>query len=628
MFQKCILIFLIMPFGLAVASPKRETHLDFTSLAKSKSWKRILYFKKDKSEVFEKAYFLTPYGNTNSGEELEALSAEILSSYGDKSPVICKFPARSLVAGRLIGKEQMVRKSIGQCQKLNEFVVRANAYSASLVFSSYYLHNPSSAFGHTLLKINRSEKQDQDLLSYGINYAATVDTNNSLIYAFKGLFGFFNGEFTAIPYYYKVREYNDFESRDLWSFDLNLSDKELELLILHIWELDHAASPYFYLTKNCSYWMLRLIETVKIDVNLTDDLNSLYLIPIDTVKAVTSQNDLVRTVSIRPSLRRKVLNHFTKLNSNQVDQALDLVKRMRPGPAPTKDIKALDTQTLEASIDLFDYKYASEFLEHEKELQRQKLPLLAERAKRDGTDEKADDYSHVVAPHLFHPTSQVSVYGQKRNDVNSYIFRWKPSMQDLFDPHEGFDPYSTINFFDISVRYNDNADEETLDNFQIDQFDLIRVGVFTPWTRLDKKTSWIIRGGITDLFWENCEFCQSGYISLSGGLSLKPFQNSSIVYLMINQQLDYSGQIEQDHLRFAAGPHVGTLLHYSKNVKSQMDFKYLALNRFAENWKGREVFEHTHQAYFDHESLPFAILIKGLHLQNVDELTVGLKVFY
>jgi hypothetical protein len=202
-------------------------------------------------------------------------------------------------------------------------------------------------------------------------------------------------------------------------------------------------------------------------------------------------------------------------------------------------------------------------------------------------------------------------------------------MQDLIDPHEGFDPYSTINFWDLSIRYNDMEGTDDIDRFQIDQFDLVRVGVFTPWTRLDKKTSWIIKGGITDLFWENCEFCQSGYASLSGGLSFKPFTEKSIVYLMVNQQVDYSGQIEPDHFRFAIGPHVGGLIHYSENLKSQVDFKYLALNRFQEAWLGEVMLEHAHQIYFQSETAhPMALVLKGLHLQNVDELTLGLKVYY
>ena len=63
--------------------------------------------------------------------------------------------------------------------------------SITLVFSSYYLNSPASAFGHTFFRINkddrRSDQTDLELLDYGIDFSATVDTNNALAYAFKGL---------------------------------------------------------------------------------------------------------------------------------------------------------------------------------------------------------------------------------------------------------------------------------------------------------------------------------------------------------------------------------------------------------------------------------------------------------
>jgi hypothetical protein len=35
-----------------------------------------------------------------------------------------------------------------------------------------------------------------------------------------------SGEYSLMPYYRKVKEYGDFESRDLWEYELNLSPEE------------------------------------------------------------------------------------------------------------------------------------------------------------------------------------------------------------------------------------------------------------------------------------------------------------------------------------------------------------------------------------------------------------------
>jgi hypothetical protein len=42
-----------------------------------------------------------------------------------------------------------------------------------------------------------------------------ADTANPVLYAFKRLTGLVVGTVKLYPYYYKVREYNDHESRDL-----------------------------------------------------------------------------------------------------------------------------------------------------------------------------------------------------------------------------------------------------------------------------------------------------------------------------------------------------------------------------------------------------------------------------
>ena len=65
--------------------------------------------------------------------------------------------------------------------------------------------------------------------------------------------------FHALPYFYKVREYNDYESRDLWEYDLNLSPRAVAMLVAHLWELGSTYFDYFYLSENCSYHSLAVL---------------------------------------------------------------------------------------------------------------------------------------------------------------------------------------------------------------------------------------------------------------------------------------------------------------------------------------------------------------------------------
>lgn len=65
--------------------------------------------------------------------------------------------------------------------------------------------NPSSMFGHTLLRLDPKDQQQLNLVSYAVNYAATVAGNDNWSYAWKGLTGQYPGEYSLMPYYRKVK---------------------------------------------------------------------------------------------------------------------------------------------------------------------------------------------------------------------------------------------------------------------------------------------------------------------------------------------------------------------------------------------------------------------------------------
>ena len=106
-------------------------------------------------------------------------------------------------------------------------------------------------FGHTFLRLD-GENQDEDarLLAYTINYAADVNpADNELFYAYRGLFGGYPGVISVQPYYDKVKEYSDFENRDIWEYVLNLTPDETAQLVRHVWEIQPIRFDYFFIGK-------------------------------------------------------------------------------------------------------------------------------------------------------------------------------------------------------------------------------------------------------------------------------------------------------------------------------------------------------------------------------------------
>ena len=74
-----------------------------------------------------------------------------------------------------------------------------------MVFASAHMSAPASMFGHTFLRVDSA--YESPLLSYAVNYAATINrSDGGIAYAFKGIFGFYPGYYSILPYYEKVRE--------------------------------------------------------------------------------------------------------------------------------------------------------------------------------------------------------------------------------------------------------------------------------------------------------------------------------------------------------------------------------------------------------------------------------------
>ncbi|MFN9068025.1 MAG: DUF4105 domain-containing protein, partial [Bdellovibrionales bacterium] len=260
-------------------------------IAEEKQWKDLLHFRLNalgqfRSQVKGSEFFLSKTGFKDYSAELEKTILGLLSSEpkSEEHPV-CRFPARKKWLQQKLNIPENLFPKI-DCQLYAFYKERMRSNSISVVFSSYYADSPSSSFGHTLFKVNKKRGESNELLDWGIGYAGEVNTGNSLVYIYKGLTGGFRGTFSSVPYYMKVREYNDHESRDIWSYELDLSTDELDFLLDHLWEVGDSHFDYYFLTQNCGFHMLTVLEAAVPRLNLVDRV-PFWVIPADALKAMT-----------------------------------------------------------------------------------------------------------------------------------------------------------------------------------------------------------------------------------------------------------------------------------------------------------------------------------------------------
>lgn len=542
-------------------------------LAEQETWIRLLHYRRGlfgwESEADAKPFFLASEGKTDPEAELEAT---IRGFFGPepRDPALqhpyCRFPARlAWLNSHLRFDRYDLPRQV--CHRFQKFYRELRPRSLTLVFSSYYLNNPASAFGHTFLRVNKYGRTDDEegaeLLDYGIDYSATVDTNNALIYGIKGLTGMFAGEFRRVPFYLKVREYNDFESRDLWEYELNLSHEEVSMVVAHLWEMGSNYFDYYYLSENCSYHILGALEVANPRLRLLDKVGW-PVIPADTVKAIRSVPGLSKAPRFRPSNRTQFLARLENLTEDERD-ALDAVLDDPSAPLPDTFDQATRARVLDAALDWADFRFARNKVvepgqERDMESARFEHELLERRAALLLASEDLNAPPPLrKMPHLGHDSARVGLGQGYLHDRGAYhALHLRLALHDLADASDGYPDTASIEFFPARFRYY--VEEPAL---SWEDFSLVRVVSLAPFTRYEKRMSWTVRAGGMRVRDEGCDGCFAGVGELGGGASFEAFDGALLGWLMgdLRMLAPVDGGIF-DSVRAGGGPAGGFRLRF------------------------------------------------------------------
>ena len=522
-------------------------------LWKDPQWLGLIHYKKHfnhyKSQADGKEFFLAgAEGVKNPQAELEATLkafAKPLSDFAEpnRHPQ-CQFPARYLwLKSQLAWKKNDFPQIT--CDAYQKFKQREDAGSVTLIFSSYYLNNPSSAYGHTFLRLNKKRKPHEkrsDLLDHGVNYAAAMTTQNPVAYAVMGLSGMFRGVFTNVPYFYKVREYNDFESRDLWEYDLNLTQSEIDMLVAHIWELGSTYFDYYYITENCSYHMLTTLEAAAPRYDLTKKV-PYYVIPSDTVKAVYETPGLVQNIQYRPSVRAKFHYRLDQLTQDQKKRVWKVLH--------AETITETDSHVLDAAIDYVDLKYGKKILKNDPQASALKQKLLLARSQIAETSVALEVPAPALeAPHQGHGSARTGLLSGYSDQTGPYLtLSHKFALHDLLDPQRGYPHYMEIDFVKFDIRYNTRDHHVWSENI-----DVINIFSLSDFSTFQKSPTWKLRFGATTFRDEACINCIGGFAEGGIGLSKALGTTPLTATLIVDAELSGSPKFDGSDVRVRFGP--------------------------------------------------------------------------
>lgn len=566
---------LICHFTYASVESDLQKYLDLAQqkqLDQQTTWQRLMYAdQKQNSEVTYAGYFYAKNGKTNLNSELQANIKALFLEAPDNQSIRCKFPARSrwLMQQLNIDVQQLPKVN---CVEFNDWINQIKPHKATLIYATDFMGNPSSMFGHTLLRLDPKDQKQLNLVSYAVNYAATVKGDDNWSYGWKGLTGQYPGEYSLMPYYRKVKEYGDFESRDLWEYELNLTSEETRFLVEHIWEMQHVSFPYYFVSDNCAYRLLGLIDLVRPDLNIKQQF-SYAAIPIETLKAV-DQQALVKEVVYRPALE-------TQLLSQAKQHGTDLAKVAHQiAFIETDQVQStLKTYTQQDQAKILEMAYDDLYLQYisrqvDANIAQPKLrQLLAERSQIEVEKQRQQPERPKKQPVEGHHARNFSVnvgevQGQKFVELGH-----RQAYHDLIDPQGGYRTGTQLLFLDGSLQYRD-------DKLKLEHLDLLSVNSYNPVQPFKSPLTWGFNLGWKQEAIENGQFsedAQHGVMNLNMqvGYSVADYDRQHLCYAQLQSHIQGGKNLDKGW-RVGAGPTVGCMNVWSDNINSvvQVELPY------------------------------------------------------
>ncbi len=550
-----------------------------THLAARREWQTLLHYRPTDdgagliSDADDPRFFLAATGKIDPDAELAAtlrafFSAELVG--GDLQPAQCAFIARYRWLQQQLHFDHR-RLPPQSCERFQQWFRALNAESATLVFTSAYLNNPASLFGHTLLRLDQYGQTEQTrLLAYAINYAADDSASNGLMYAVDGITGGFKGEFRLQPYYQLVRTYSDVESRDIWEYQLNLSPLQLQRLLEHVWELRGIQFDYFFFRENCAWQLLTLLEAADLALRLSDRF-MLWALPADTIRLLAQQPNLIGPITARPARGTAIRRRYEAINTQE--RRLTWQLGADPTVAATPEFARLAPERqallLELALDQRqDVERASSPLDHEI---THALLIARNQQTVAATPIRIEPYA--TQPEAGHASRRLGIGVGQRDGSRFVELNARASYHDLLEPDAGYTPDAQIELLNISLRHYQNG------ALKLDRLTLLDITSLPPINALSPRPAWRIHAGWQPAPLPDCRDC--AVLNLSGGLGAAaetgwPWR--TVWFALPRLQLDYSDRFADDY-RAGLNTTVGVLLQPLTNWKvmasiSQLDYRW------------------------------------------------------
>ena len=524
-------------FALAEPSPK-----ELERLGNSKQWRQYLYLDNQRApkpnrRIQGDQYYFSNTPHVNSVVELTLSYQKLfrnLNTITDDS-LVCRFPARFMFIDQQLSLNSGINP-LTDCPALRKWSENDSFRKIMIVKIDSYFGNPASSFGHLVLRMSKGG-QSKKLLDSTINYGARVPPNENIaVYIFKGLTGGYVASFSQEDFYRQDLVYTRTEFRDMWSYEINLTDRQRQLFLAHIWELMDQTSTYFFVKNNCAFAIAEVLELVT-GYDFVSN-KTLYYPParlfheLDEYDA-RSPGSLVKSRTYIPSqdkLLKQIMRTLEPEESKAVRRYIKVpdgnIENMLADYSPARQ-----SQILEVLLEYYDYMIAG-YPELGDGLSDQRIDIIKARLRRPIGKTLGENFIAPPkrAPGATFRTTKINFsVGREDNDFYSAVSVAPFSLDPLDLGNEQLSEMTVL-----------QAAIEASPKTKIDNVTLIRVGNRSPTNDISLNAwpiSWSVDLGINCLF--NCD--QTKGIQAGGGLGQSLELGPTMHTLLAN--LDVQGSV-------------------------------------------------------------------------------------
>ena len=482
---------------------------------------------------------------------LQAIFADIPENQNAHAQ--CRFPARYFWLSQKLDLSTAPKP---KCERLERWAKFNSLKSVSLLMVSGYFGNPASTFGHLLVKLNNSEFRNSsgNLLDQSINYGAEVPDNEPIpIYIAKGLTGGYVSRFADKKYYTQDLVYSKNELRDIWEYELNLSEEENMFLVFHIWEMLGVKSSYYFLKENCGYRIAELLELIS-GQTMTPNYQPWYL-PVSVFQGLEDldQGKYIKSIKFIPSTQRKLHDNFENFNSEKTN----FLNQIFANPALITDTNSpLESYAPQEQAELVDfmleyYQYKTDQSSEDQALVKlyksYKNKLLKKRFKLPTLKKPMTSLSReLISPAKGAKPRLISIGVIKQASNQTHANLGIGLLHsDILSNSKGTLENSELTAFHAEIDIN-NSDDISLKHFDI--LRILKLGLTDTALYGEKNKTWRVGIGFEKTS-VSCTECTNFYVG--GGLGKTFISNDGLIsyamlnakYVQENEQLELSPEL-------------------------------------------------------------------------------------